>query len=238
MRNRFLLGVCASTLIAAPALAADLPMKARPAPPPPVFSWTGFYIGANIGGAWSNGTVTDLVTGANLSTDSSGFIGGGQIGFNYQFNTFVLGAEWDIDGTTISKTSNVVATGSGNLQASANTDWISTLAARFGFAFDHWLLYGKAGGAWVQNSATLANLTTGGSISASNTNSGWMAGVGGEWAFAPQWSAKLEYDHVELDNWSFSTNSIIVNDRLNVSRHIDMVKAGINWRFGWAGSGY
>jgi len=237
MRNRFLLGVCASTLIAAPALAADLPMKARPAPPPPVFSWTGFYIGANIGGAWSNGTVTDLVTGANLSTDSSGF-GGGQIGFNYQFNTFVLGAEWDIDGTTISKTSNVVATGSGNLQASANTDWISTLAARFGFAFDHWLLYGKAGGAWVQNSATLANLTTGGSISASNTNSGWMAGVGGEWAFAPQWSAKLEYDHVELDNWSFSTNSIIVNDRLNVSRHIDMVKAGINWRFGWAGSGY
>jgi len=238
MRNRFLLGVCASTLIAAPALAADLPMKARPAPPPPVFSWTGFYIGANIGGAWSNGTVTDLVTGANLSTDSSGFIGGGQIGFNYQFNTFVLGAEWDIDGTTISKTSNVVATGSGNLQASANTDWISTLAARFGFALDHWLIYGKAGGAWVQNSATLANLTTGGSISASNTNSGWMAGVGGEWAFAPQWSAKLEYDHVELDNWSFSTNSIIVNDRLNVSRHIDMVKAGINWRFGWAGSGY
>ena len=238
MRNRFLLGVCASTLIAAPALAADLPMKARPAPPPPVFSWTGFYIGANIGGAWSNGTVTDLVTGANLNTDSSGFIGGGQVGFNYQFNTFVLGAEWDIDGTTISKTSNVVATGSGNLQASANTDWISTLAARFGFAFDHWLLYGKAGGAWVQNSATLANLTTGGSISASNTNSGWMAGVGGEWAFAPQWSAKLEYDHVELDNWSFSTNSIIVNDRLNVSRHIDMVKAGINWRFGWAGSGY
>ena len=238
MRNRFLLGVCASTLIAAPALAADLPMKARPAPPPPVFSWTGFYIGANIGGAWSNGTVTDLVTGANLNTDSSGFIGGGQVGFNYQFNTFVLGAEWDIDGTTISKTSNVVATGSGNLQASANTDWISTLAARFGFALDHWLIYGKAGGAWVQNSATLANLTTGGSISASNTNSGWMAGVGGEWAFAPQWSAKLEYDHVELDNWSFSTNSIIVNDRLNVSRHIDMVKAGINWRFGWAGSGY
>jgi outer membrane immunogenic protein len=224
--------------MAAPALAADLPYKARPAPPPPVFSWTGFYIGANIGGAWSKGAITDVVTGANLNTDSSGFIGGGQVGFNYQFNTFVLGLEWDIDGTTISKTSNVVPTGFGNLQASANTDWISTLAARFGFALDHWLIYGKAGGAWVQNSATLTNLTTGASISGSNTNSGWMAGVGGEWAFAPQWSAKLEYDHVELDNWSLATNTVIAGDRLNVSRHIDMLKAGVNWRFGWAGSGY
>src|SRR5690242_2411029 len=114
MRNRFLLVVCASAFMAAPAWAADLPYKARPAPPPP-FSWTGFYVGANIGGAWSNGAIADVVTGANLNTDSSGFIGGGQVGFNYQFNTFVLGLEWDIDGTTISKTSNVVATGFGNL---------------------------------------------------------------------------------------------------------------------------
>ena len=90
----------------------------------------------------------------------------------------------------------------------------------------------------MQNSATLSNLTTGASVSASNTNSGWTAGIGGEWAFAPQWSAKLEYDHVELDNFSPSTNSVIVNDRLTVSRNIDMVKAGVNWRFGWAGNGY
>jgi outer membrane immunogenic protein len=219
-------------------LAADLPVKARPMPPPPVFNWTGFYVGANIGGAWSNGSVTDLVTGANLSTNSSGFIGGGQVGFNYQFNTFVLGAEWDIDGTSISTTSNVVATGFGNLQASASTDWISTLAGRVGFAFDRWMIYAKGGGAWVQNSATLTNTTTGASISASNTNSGWMAGVGGEWAFANNWSAKLEYNHVELDNWSPSTATLIAGDRLNISRTIDMVKAGVNWRFGWAGSGY
>jgi outer membrane immunogenic protein len=234
MRASLLIGICAAAFAAAPAIAADLPLKAPPAPPPPVFSWTGLYIGANIGGAWSNGSITDQVTGANLSSNSNGFIGGGQIGYNYQFNTFVLGVEWDIDGTSISKTSNVVPTAFGNLQASASTDWISTLTARFGFAFDRWMLYGKAGGAWVQNSATLT-LTPGGSVSASNTNSGWTAGIGGEWAFAPQWSAKIEWDHVQLDDFSPSTNSVIVNDRLILSRHIDMVKAGVNYRFNWGG---
>ena len=240
MRTSLLIGICAAAFAAAPAIAADLPLKAPPAPPVPVFSWTGLYIGANIGGAWSNGSITDQVTGAQLNSNSSGFIGGGQIGYNYQFNTFVLGVEWDIDGTSINKTSNAVAVvlpggAAANLQASASTDWISTLTARFGFAVNRWLIYGKAGGAWVQNSATLTNLTNGASISASNTNSGWTAGVGGEWAFAPQWSAKLEYDHIELDNFSPSTNSIIVNDRLILSRNIDMVKAGVNYRFGWGG---
>ena len=109
MIRSLLLGISAAAVVAAPAFAADLRLKAPP-PPPPVFSWTGFYIGANIGGAWSNGSITDNVTGAQLNSNSSGFIGGGQIGYNYQFNTFVLGVEWDIDGTSINKTSNVVPT--------------------------------------------------------------------------------------------------------------------------------
>ena len=67
---------------------------------------------------------------------------------------------------------------------------------------------------------------------------GAVAGVGAEYAFFGNGSAKLEYDHVELDNWSLATNTVIAGDRLNVSRHIDMVKAGVNWRFGWANSGY
>jgi outer membrane immunogenic protein len=238
MRKSLLLGICASALFAGSALAADLPLKAPPAPPPvPVFSWTGFYLGANIGGAWSSTTVTDQVTGANLSTDNNGFIGGGQIGFNYQVNNFVFGVEGDIDGTSISKTSNQVGTAFGVLQANASTDWVATLTGRIGIAFDRWMIYAKGGGAWVQNSVTLDNLTTGGSVSASNTNSGWVAGVGAEWAFSGPWSAKIEYNHLQFDDWSPSTNSVIVNDRINVSRDIDLVKFGINYRFGWAGSG-
>ncbi len=242
MRKSLLIGFCASALVAGSALAADLPVKARPLPPPiPVFSWTGFYLGANIGGAWSNGTITDNVTGANLSSNSSGFIGGGQVGYNWQIDRWVLGVEWDIDGTTISKTSNLVVTPIGTLQASANTDWISTLTGRIGYGWDNWLFYFKGGGAWVQNSATLTFTNLAGataSVGATNNNSGWTVGLGGEWAFAPQWSAKLEYDWVGLNNWSPSTSSVIVNDRLNISRNIQMLKAGINYRFNWGGGVY
>jgi outer membrane immunogenic protein len=233
MRKSLLIGVCASALLAGSALAADLPVKARPAPiaPIPVFSWTGFYIGANVGGAWSNSTLTESVTGANFSTNNSGFIGGGQFGYNWQFNNnWVLGIEGDIDGTTINKTSNAVPTAIGTLQGSLNTDWIATLGGRIGYTVDHWMFYAKGGGAWVQDSATLSNLTRGTSVSASHTNSGWMAGAGVEWAFAGPWSAKIEYNHIGLDNESVST--------LNLSRDIDLVKVGVNYRFGWGGGGY
>ncbi len=241
MRSSLLIGICAAAFAVAPAVAADLPVKAPPPAPVPVFSWTGLYIGANIGGAWSQGSITDVVTGANLTSDSNGFIGGGQIGYNWQINRWVLGVEWDIDGTTISKTSNLVVTPIGTLQASANTDWISTLTGRIGYGWDNWLFYFKGGGAWVQNSATLTFTNLAGataSVGATNNNSGWTVGLGGEWAFAPQWSAKLEYDWVGLNNWSPSTSSVIVNDRLNISRNIQMFKAGINYRFNWGGGVY
>jgi outer membrane immunogenic protein len=238
MRTSLLIGVCAATLVAAPAFAADMgmPVKAPPPPAAPVFTWTGIYIGANIGGAWSNGTATDNVTGVSFDTNNSGFIGGGQVGLNWQLNNFLLGVEWDIDGTTISHTGAAVTALRGPLagdvfQGSANTDWISTLTGRIGFAFDHWLFYAKGGGAWVQNSVTLTNLTTGGSASASNTNGGWTAGVGAEWAFAPQWSAKLEYDYIKLDDFS----PALLGDNVTLSRHFNMVKAGINYRFDWGG---
>ena len=215
-------------------LAADLAGEGATCTAPaaiPVFSWTGFYLGANIGGAWSHSTLTESVTGANFSANNSGFIGGGQFGYNWQFNNnWVLGIEGDIDGTSINKTSNGVPTAIGTLQGSLSTDWIATLAGRIGYTFDHWMFYAKGGGAWVQDSATLSNLTTGASASASNTNSGWMAGVGVEWAFAGPWSAKVEYNHIGLDTLSVST--------LNLSRDIDLVKVGVNYRFGWGGGGY
>jgi outer membrane immunogenic protein len=232
-------GVCGA------ASAADLakPVYKAPPPAPPPYSWTGFYLGANIGGAWTTGSVTDTVTGASLSGNNDGFIGGGQLGFNYQISNWVLGFEGDFDGTTISRTSNAVTVGASTLQASAKTNWVSTFAGRVGLAFDHGLLfdhslfYVKGGGAWVENSATLTNLTTGNSISGSNTNDGWMVGVGWEWGFAPQWSAKVEYDFVGLNSWSPS-NTVLVNgvaDRLTLSRDIEMVKVGVNYRFNWGG---
>ncbi len=226
-------------LCASPALAADLSRpvytKAPPAAPPP-FSWTGFYIGANIGGAWANGNLVDNFTGASFGFDPAGFIGGGQAGFNYQINQFVFGVEGDIDGTTISQTGVGIPTGIGTLQGHDSTDWIATLTGRVGIAWDRWLWYAKGGGAWVQESATITNQTTGVSVGNSTTLDGWTAGVGVEWAFFDQWSAKLEYDYIGLNDWSPATSNIFVNDFLTLHSHVQEFKAGINYRFGgWGG---
>src|SRR4051812_4563424 len=72
----------------------------------PVYSWTGFYIGGNLGGAWARGSVNDSLFGLSASSDRSGFIGGGQLGVNYQFSNIVLGAEWDFDWTSLDATGN------------------------------------------------------------------------------------------------------------------------------------
>jgi outer membrane immunogenic protein len=217
-------------------LAADLsrpaPVPYKAPPPMPAFSWTGFYIGANIGGAFATGSVTDNLFGLSASTSHTGFIGGGQAGFNYQFNYFVIGVEGDFDGTSLRATGPGVATAIGVLQGSANTDWVSTLAARFGVAFDRVLLYGKVGGGWVQNTASITNLTTGGAISRSNTNDGFVAGGGIEWAFAPNWSTKFEYTFLDLNSFNF-TGPGFVADTFILHRNIEMFKAGVNYRFNW-----
>ena len=100
------------------------------------------------------------------------------------------------------------------------------------------LLYGKAGGGWVDNNATVTNLTTGNSISASNRNSGWVVGAGVEWALGGNWSAKLEYDFLKLDDLTFGPGPFR-GDTFTASREIQMFKVGLNYRFGSLfGGGY
>jgi outer membrane immunogenic protein len=102
-----------------------------------------------------------------------------------------------------------------------------------------WLFYGKGGVGWVGNDDfTVTNLTTGASITASNnnTNSGWLVGVGIEWAFAPNWSAKVEYNYLGLDDRTFTVpagSPFLAGDTFTQSRDIQMVKLGINYRFNW-----
>ena len=111
--------------------------------------------------------------------------------------------------------------------------------ARFGVVLNNGvLLYGKAGGAWVDNHATITNLNTGASISASNRNSGWVVGGGVEWAIAGNWSAKLPYDFVNLDDLDIWTGAF-PGRHFTASREIQMFKVGLNYRFGSLfGGGY
>ena len=217
------------------ASAADLPVKAPVYAPVAVYSWTGFYIGGNVGGAWARGDVTDSIFGLSWDAHHSGFIGGGQVGANYQFSNFVIGVEWDFDWTSISATGpGVVVPGVGTLQGSADTKWITTVAARFGVAWDRALFYGKAGGGWVGNEATITNLTTGASVSQSNTNSGWLVGVGLEYAFTANWTAKIEYDYLGLRSWTWTSPGVFLPaDTFTVNRNIQMLKVGVNYKFGY-----
>jgi len=250
MRKLFLTSLALSALLASMAAhAADMPVKAKasppPAPLPPPFSWTGFYIGGNLGGAWAHGGVTDSAFGLNFSNGNNNgvFIGGGQLGFNYQFSNLVVGVEGDFDwAANNNKTGTgvlVPALGS-TFRVTSNDRWVSTAAARFGVAVDRVLFYGKAGGGWVGNSNfTVTNLTTGTSIigSNNNTNSGWLVGAGAEWAFANNWSAKIEYDYLGLSGRTFTVpvgSPFLVGDTFTTGRpNVQMAKVGINYRFNW-----
>ena len=246
--------VAFSVLGTAVAGAADMPVRAAPLPPPlPVFSWTGFYVGGNIGGAWSRNTWTDtiLLTSFNNGGNNGAFIGGGQVGVNYQVNNFVIGGEWDFDWAGNHNNGNGVITPAGTIVVTNNNRWITTLAARFGVAVDHWLFYGKAGGGWVgNNNFTLTNLTTGASVTCGsfstltncgNNTGGWLLGAGFEYAFTNNWTVKLEYDYLGLGNRTFvvpATALILPGDTFTSgNRNVQMVKVGFNYLFNWGAPG-
>jgi outer membrane immunogenic protein len=255
MEMRKLLLSAVATLILAPAAAnaADLrmPVKAPPAPMPPPFSWTGFYIGGNLGGAWAHHNFNDnLFPNLNFDNGTSNgvFIGGGQLGVNWQINQFVLGVEGTFDWASTNNNNNgvgVIIPGTGNVvRITSNDTWISSLAARLGWAVDRALFYFKGGGGWIGNNGfTITDVNTGASFSTSGNNnvSGWLFGGGLEWAFTDNWSLKVEYDYLGLGNRSFTVVSPVFPNLVNHtfttsgSNNVQMVTVGLNYRFNWGG---
>src|SRR5262245_17671356 len=254
MRKLFHTAAAVAALLALSIAANAAEVGARPpdyAPPPiyvaPPFSWTGFYIGPNLGGAWSQRNLTDTLLGLSLSNvnDKGAFIGGGQLGYNYQFGNFVLGIEADFDGVASTNSPGAGVAGPAfGTQVTNNNRWIATLAGRFGIANDTWLFYGKAGGGWVgSDDLTITNTVTGASITLSNntTNSGWLVGGGIEWAFAPNWSVKIEYDYLGLSSRTFTvpTGGFLAGDTFTTSNpNVQMVKVGANYLFKYWAGGY
>lgn len=149
--------------------------------PAPVFSWTGFYIGAHGGYGWSNFSGDDPTTGGTDTAQARGWLGGVTVGYNYQINSFVVGVEGDYSWADVNKTdSDPLGLGGG--EAKLKNDFFATAAVRLGYAVDRFLLYGKGGVAFWNNwSAKLEynylhfksieeNLTTGGGLTATPAN--------------------------------------------------------------------
>jgi outer membrane immunogenic protein len=239
MNSRAFLGgiaVAASTFLCTcacicSAQAADLPRRPVPAPvapvayAPPVYNWSGFYVGGNIGAGFADSSWTDPFSGAHDTFNKSGFIGGGQVGANVQFNALVLGIEGDFDWTGL-KASGHDSVGDA---INTNTQWTSTVTGRVGVAFDRLLAYGKGGVAFAHDNDSL-NTIGGAAASASLTRTGWTAGAGLEYAFAPNWSAKIEYDYLGFGSETVNFPAAVIPST-SASLNIQEVKAGINFKF-------
>ncbi len=266
----FLLGtVFGFGLAAGPTFAADLsyPVKEPPIAAVPVFSWTGFYIGANVGFGGdkfnypfrafqrqlqAEAPALESSIAGNLNLNSSGFFGGGQIGYNYQFaNNVVAGIEADFEwsgiegklaGAALFTAPGVV--GNASFDIGSEIEWFGTVRGRLGYTWDRVLLYATGGAAYgkVKSHASFnANGLVGplpAVISASDTQWGWTAGAGLEYALAPNWSFKTEYLYVDLGSHTvFNSavddvaNGFFSSASMDVSTKLHTVKAGVNYRF-------
>lgn len=203
-------GLIAVTALTNAVAAADLPTKA-PLPMVMPFTWAGPYAGAHGGYGWTT----------SQGFDANGGFGGGQIGYNFQTGSFVFGIEGDIAGSGISQTINGSVTVP--FTASFTNDTLASLRGRAGIAYNTWLFYGTVGGGWAHNKTSV---TTGGTtLSGEAWQSGWSAGGGVEWAFAPNWSTKVEYLHYGLGTANFFGVLPQGNTDINT------VKFGINYLF-------
>ncbi len=263
----------ALALSAGSVFAADLPSRKAPppvyVPPPPPPLWTGFYAGVNLGGGWSANSQNNsylpysdpglplgsaVVGGpANLffypgggqtNSNTGGVIGGGQVGYNFQFGqSFLGGVETDFQGTSLTggnqgnyagiypspygTTFNAagivtpLVTGNGG---NVGLPWFGTVRGRVGWlATPTLLFYGTGGFAYAGVTA----------FQQSTTATGWTAGGGVEWMFMPNWSAKAEYLYIQVSNGNWNNSGWGATVVANRGPAINVVRAGVNYHFNW-----
>jgi len=201
------------------AAAADLPRYYQPGPVyNPIYTWTGFYIGINGGGAWGRSQWDGLDT-----FDVSGGLIGGTVGYNWQFGQALIGAEGDIDWSSIKGTTTVLCPGG----CETRNKWLATVRGRLGYAFDRFLPYFTGGLALGDINATLpVPVLPGGSIS----SAGWTVGAGLEVGLVSNVSLKAEYLYVDLGTFNCGLNCGLAPGG-NVSFTTSIFRGGANLRF-------
>jgi outer membrane immunogenic protein len=221
-------GVTTGTGIAS---AADIQRPVYKAPPagvmPVAYDWTGFYVGGHVGYGWADKSWQDGFGLFGISQQANGFLGGGQAGFNYQVGQFVFGVEGDMSWSGMKGSTNTLAS-----SFNTDVDWTATLTGRLGMAFDRWLVYGKGGAAWARDRYS-TNFYTFPGTEVTDTRLGWTVGAGVEYAFAPQWTAKLEYNYMDFGTRSVSFAPGFSTD---IDQQVHAVKFGVNYKFGSPGA--
>ena len=215
------------------ALAADIPARTySKAPaytaPAVVYNWTGFYIGGHVGGAFAGDN--------SLQSSDARFLGGVQAGFDYQFApNWVLGAEAQYSWLNNGNGNNIIFP-AGTVVTGNVANQIGSVTGRVGYTWGPGLLYAKGGYAWRDGNNI--GVTVGGVpqvlTSTGNTKDGYTVGAGLEYMFAPNWSAKAEYQYYNFGNTTITAGPApVVGTRFRDDEH--SVKVGVNYRFGWGG---
>src|SRR5450759_4309752 len=214
MKKHILGSIAFVAFAAGPALAADIspvpaPVYTKAPPLAPLYSWTGCYVGGHIGGVVSEDKTTNVL-GNSVGFSSTGFVGGGQIGCEYQFAPgWIAGVEGRAAWTNLKNSHpgtvrNLVTGVTVPSQFTLSNDFLASATARLGYSFaDRWLVFARGGAAWTHEKTDVAFTTLGGIAvdpSATMTRTGWTVGTGVDWAFAPHWSATLEYNYYDFGN--------------------------------------
>jgi opacity protein-like surface antigen len=204
---------------------------------PPLPAWAGLYLGANVGGAFSEErTATPF---GPWSPNSSGVVGGIQLGYNFMVApNWLIGVEGEVNATSAQGTvviPNPIATPT----ITSNHRWYDTFEGRVGFTQGPWLFYAKGGAAWIdvdyRITGTFNGVTTMATVN--NTAAGWTLGTGVEYMWAPGWSAKAEYDFLDFGTQNVGFGAL--GTSLAVTTQVHEFKIGVNWHwlpgspFGW-----
>ena len=250
---------CAGALAAAATLSATAfaAEPAPPPPPPPPFTWTGLYIGGQIGYAWGqdpvfwSGTSNDDETAAGTFGNSpQGVIGGAHVGYNLQYNPWlVLGIEGSVDGTSLRHTAQVavndfVGDTPGSITSTSKADVQGSVRGRIGIAFDRVMVYGTGGVAFTGFNTTIVDTTgfftgaPGTNTTFSDTRAGWTAGAGIEYAITDNWWVRAEYRYSNFGHTTdfpfpgvlpFPDSFVFLQHHLTENQ----VQAGFSYRFDW-----
>jgi outer membrane immunogenic protein len=227
MIRKFLVAA-AALAAAAPAFAADLPPREPPppyTPAVPLFTWTGLYLGGQIGYAWGTDTLTVFPFGFGTNFTPNGVVGGAHIGYNFQFNQFVAGLEGDVEGTGISRNFSP-----GGVLYDTKIPVQGSIRGRLGVAFDRALLYATGGAEFAGFDTSVRGFP--GFDQNSTTRTGWTIGGGIEYAVTGNWSVRAEYRYADFGHlaeptpFTFGFGSFV-----NHHETENAVRAGFSYKF-------
>jgi outer membrane immunogenic protein len=211
------------------AMAADLPAKAPSMVVPPAASWAGWYIGGHAGVAWhqAHATSTDGGFASTIASDKTGFIGGGQIGYNWQRGNFVFGLE--ADGSWLSAKAHSQSPGIGYTGGPAHKiHWLSTVRSRFGLAVGDTMVYATGGAAFGGVKSEHRTSIT--DVASSNkTRVGWVVGGGVEHMWSRNWTIAMEGLFVDLGRASAPLTGTSKTTRFSNQAVIGRLKLNYKW---------